>query len=185
MVCMQGAANVFRKLTLITLVGFLVVVLSGPALTLLGVLLPFALVGLLVWIPFRALMLARQGGWSAVRAGARTALRRVFTVPLWILSRVAGGLGWIIRFAFGIVGFVLGLLLPTIAGAILGAVLGIIGGMEHQDAEVRVPAGAAIGATIGLLAGATRSRQPRRIKVIVPRPMPQVAQRPQVTQPVA
>src|SRR5713101_5481319 len=169
----EGAAEVLRKVFIFTLVGFLVVVLAGPLLTVLGVLLPFALVGFLVWLPFQGFRLWRQGGWPSIRHAFGRAVRTVFAIPVWLISRVAGGALWLVRGVFGLIGFVLGIAFPTVAGAFLGAVLGLIGGVEHHDAEVRIPAGAAIGGGIGFLAGATRSRQ--RVKIIrVVSPAPQV-----------
>ncbi|HEV3119875.1 MAG TPA: hypothetical protein VGY58_22640 [Gemmataceae bacterium] len=162
-----------RKAAIITLVGFLAVFLAGPVLTVAGVLLPFALVGLLVWIPFRAFMLWRQGGLEAVQASTKRGFGRILAVPVWLLATAFGGVRWIVGTAFSLIGFVLGLILPTLLGGVGGAVLGFLGGMEHHDADFRVPAGALIGAGIGLLAGAMRSRSPKRIVVIrhIPEPV--------------
>jgi hypothetical protein len=172
----EGVFPVLRKLAIITLIGMLVMVLAGPMLTIAGVLLPFAIVGLLVWIPFRAVMLWREGGFHAVGQATRTGIGRIFAVPAWILGKVFGGVHWVLSTAFSLVGFVLGLILPTLLGTVGGAVLGFIGGMEHQDADFRVPAGALIGATIGLLAGALRSRRPKTVVVIKHVPVPQELQ---------
>ena len=43
---LQGTVPMLRKAAIITLIGFLVITLAGPLLTLAGVLLPFAVVGL-------------------------------------------------------------------------------------------------------------------------------------------
>jgi len=163
---LEGTIPIVRRIAIITLVGFLVVILAGPMLTIAGILLPFAVVGLLVWIPFRGIMLWKQGGTSAVAQAAKKGVGHVFAVPAWILGRVFGGAKWILTTAFGLVGFVLGLILPTLLGAFGGAILGIIGGMEHHDAAFRVPAGVLIGAAIGLLAGAWRSKPSRTVVVV-------------------
>jgi hypothetical protein len=189
---LQSTAQLVRKIALLTLLGFLVIFLAGPVFTVIGVILPFALVGFLVWLPFQ-LFIVRKGidMPSLQRAGekgrhvvlgvplrlaavVKKVVRTIFAVPLWIIGRIFAGVVFILRTVFGLIGFVLGLVLPTLAGAILGAVLGAIGGMQHQDLEYRVPAGAVIGASIGLLVGATRSRSPK--KVIVVRPTPEVIQ---------
>src|SRR6516165_4561118 len=128
----ESAGQILRKVIIFTLVGFLVVVLSGPVLTLLGVLLPFALVGFLVWIPFQGYRLWRKGGWPSVRQAGAKAVRTVVAVPVWLISRAAAAVFGLVRLVFGFLGFVLGLAFPTLAGAILGATLGLIGGIEHQ-----------------------------------------------------
>jgi hypothetical protein len=173
---LEAAGQILRKIFIFTLVGFLVVVLSGPFLTLLGVLLPFALVGFLVWIPLQGIRLWRQGGWQSVRRAGGQAVRTVLAVPLWLISRAVGGAYWLVSSVFSLLGFVLGIVFPTLAGAFLGAVLGLIGGIEHQDLDVRIPAGALIGAGIGFLAGATRSRQRVKVIRVVVNPAPQVTQ---------
>jgi hypothetical protein len=163
---LEGAVPIIRKIAIITLVGFLVMVLAGPALTVAGILLPFAVVGLLVWIPFKGFMLWKQGGWEAVQHATRKGFGYVFAVPVWILSRVFRGATWILGSVFGLIGFILGLILPTLLGTVGGAILGAIGGMEHQDADFRIPAGAAIGALVGLMAGALRSKRVKTIVVV-------------------
>jgi hypothetical protein len=163
---LQGTVPMVRKAAIITLVGFLAVFLAGPVLTVAGVLLPFALVGLLVWIPFRGIVLWRQGGWEAVQAATHKGFGRVLAVPAWILATAFGGVKWVVGSAFSLVGFTLGLILPTLLGGIGGAILGFMGGMQHQDADFRIPAGALIGACVGLLIGATRSRSPRTVVVV-------------------
>ena len=60
---LQGPTSMIRKAAVITLIGFMVVMLGGPAIALVGTLLPFALVGLLVYVPFRLIVLARNGGF--------------------------------------------------------------------------------------------------------------------------
>ncbi|HEV3085537.1 MAG TPA: hypothetical protein VGY66_37635 [Gemmataceae bacterium] len=170
---LQGTVPILRKAAIITLVGFLVITLAGPLLTIAGVLLPFALVGLLVWIPFRGIMMWKQGGWSAVGDTVKRGLGRMVAIPAWIVARAFGAVAFVLGSAFSLVGFVLGLILPVLLGTVGGAVLGLIGGMEHQDADFRVPAGALIGAVVGLLAGALRSRSKPVRTVVVVRPAPQ------------
>src|SRR5262249_14459341 len=161
--CSTG--NIVRKAALMTLVGFLVVILSGPILAVLGVLLPFAVVGFLVWVPFRLLVVAKHGGWPAVRDTTTKTVRAVVRIPLWAATHLVSGLRFVLGTAFGLIGFLAGIILPTLAGGFLGAVLGAVGGMQHNDADFRIPAGAAIGASIGLLAGAWRSKPEKRVVI--------------------
>src|SRR5260370_26963437 len=122
----ETAGQILRKVFIFNLVGFLVVVLSGPVLTLLGVLLPFALVGFLVWIPFQGIRIWRRGGWQSVRQAGGKAVRTVVAVPVWLISRIAAGVFGVVRLAFGVLGFILGIAFPTLAGLILGGGLGLV-----------------------------------------------------------
>ena len=162
---LQDAGHIVRKVALMTLIGFLAVILSGPIIAVLGVLLPFAVVGFLVWVPFRLLVVAKHGGWPAVRDTTRKAIRGVLAIPLWIATHVGSALKFVLGTVFGLIGFLGGIILPTLAGGFLGAVLGAVGGMQHHDADFRIPAGAAIGASIGLLAGAWRSKPAKRVVI--------------------
>jgi hypothetical protein len=162
---LKAATPVLRRIAIITLVGFLVVMLAGPVLTLAGALVPFALVGVLVYIPYRLVMLGREGGMAAVGRAVGKGVRSVAAVPVWIVSRVLGLVSMVLGTIWGLITFLLRLILPTLAGAIGGGVLGAIGAMEFEDAEVRIPAGIVIGAAVGLLAGALRSRSVKRVVV--------------------
>ena len=168
---LQSTVPILRKAAIITLIGFLAITLAGPLLTIAGVLLPFAAVGLLVWIPFKGIMMWKQGGWTALGGSVKRGLGRVVAAPVWLLARAFGAVGWVLSSVLGLVGFVLGLILPVILGAVGGGVLGAIGGFEHQDADFRVPAGIVIGAGVGLLAGALRSRS-RPVRTVIVREAP-------------
>jgi hypothetical protein len=162
---LQDAGHIVRKVALMTLIGFLAVILAGPILTVIGVLLPFALIGFLVWAPVKLLVVAKNGGWPAVRATTHRVAHGVLAVPVWTIYHLGAGLKYVVLSVFGLIGFLGGIILPTIAGAFLGAVLGLVGGMNHNDADVRIPAGAVIGGSIGLVAGAWRSKPAKRIVI--------------------
>jgi hypothetical protein len=161
MECCSGAVGIVRKAALITLIGFGVVVLSGPAIAVVGALLPFAVVGGLVWLVIQTAIRGPRVVGNMVRNGARV----IFALPLWVAGRAWGGIKWVGSTALGLTGLALAIVLPTVAGAVLGGVLGVIGGMEHQDIEGRVPAGIAIGAGIGVVAGIMR-RWPTQKRVL-------------------
>jgi hypothetical protein len=66
---------------------------------------------------------------------------------------------------WGGIRFVSGIALPMLAGGFLGALLGAIGGVQHNDADFRVPAGALIGAGVGLFAVLIRSKPTKPVTV--------------------
>jgi hypothetical protein len=167
---LQGTGDVIRKVAGITLIGFLVVVLIGPVLTVAGAILPFALVGLLVYIPYRLLLASKQGGWPAVRELGNKAVRTAIALPLWIGGRVTALVSFLLRGVFRLIGTVFGLVFAVGTGAVIGAALGFIGGMEHHDLDMRVPAGALIGASVGVLALLLRSKPAARGTPVVIQP---------------
>lgn len=163
---LYSMADMVRKLGVLTLLGFLIVFLIGPVLTVLGVILPFALVGFLVWLPFRLFVQKREVNWSGLPRNSGQAIRAVLTLPLrigrFILSAIIG----LLRLVAGAVGYALRIIIPAVLGAFLFAVLGAIGGVAHQDAEFRIPAAALIGAGIGALYGAFRTRAEPKVIVL-------------------
>jgi hypothetical protein len=172
---LHTTADILRKVALLTLLGFLIVFLIGPVLTLVGIILPFALVGLLVWVPFRLFIQKREVNWSRLPKKAGQVIRTVLTIPIRIIAYVGYAAKGLLLLVAGVIGFALRIIVPAVAGAFLFALLGAIGGVTHQDAEFRIPAAALIGATIGALYGAFRARQVK--KEIVLRPAPVTANR--------
>src|SRR5437660_7669120 len=81
---LQSTADIVRKIALFTVVGFLAVFLIGPVLTLVGVILPFALVGFLIWLPFRLLVQRREIHWRGLPEQAGRTLRTILSIPVRI-----------------------------------------------------------------------------------------------------
>jgi hypothetical protein len=160
---LQGGSHVFRNVLLMALIGFLAIFLAGPVLALMGILLPFVLVGFIIWLGVKAIVV---GPAVAGRIVGKT-LRTVLAGPVWVGRQAWAGLGWVAGLTRGFVAFVF----PVVGGACAGAMLGMIGGMQHHDAEFRAPAGALIGATIGLVASAWRTK-PKPTVVLRPGPEP-------------
>jgi hypothetical protein len=150
----HSPAYFLRKIAVMALIGFLVLTLGGPALALLGVLLPFILVGFLVWFVVRAAILGPLVVGRLIGRTVRRVAYTVIAVPLWLGRQVGSGL----RLTGRMVAGAASILIPTAAGAVAGAALGALGGMQFHDADVRVPAGALIGASIGLVAVLWRSK---------------------------
>jgi hypothetical protein len=168
---LRSTVDIVRKVALLTLVGFLVVFLIGPVITLIGVVLPFALVGLLVWLPFRVFIQRRRINWSGLPEKAGRAARTVLLFPVRVVAFVLSAIFGLLRLVGGLLGFALRILIPAVGGALLFAVLGAIGGATHADAEFRIPAAALIGAVIGGLYGAFRTKEARKVIVLQPAPV--------------
>jgi hypothetical protein len=47
-------------------------------------------------------------------------------------------------------------------GVIAGGLLGMVGGMEHNDADMRIPAGMLIGGAVGTVAAIMHARPKRQ-----------------------
>jgi hypothetical protein len=167
----ENPRGVIRQLAILTLVGFLVVTLSGPALALLGVLLPFALVGAGVWLLVKVITAGPRVAFGLAGALIRGTVQAILFIPRHlfaaastVLSKTGSGAR-----------VVAGALAPLAIGAIIGGGLGFVGGAEHHDQEIRIPLGLAMGAGVGLLYAVTRSR-PATEKILTVQPVQPVAQ---------
>lgn len=164
---LQSAKPVVRQLLIWTLVGFLVVTLAGPAIALVGALLPFAIVGGLVWLAYKALTLGPKVALQMMGATVRSLAAVILFLPKqalnlggWVLARVESLLGLGLRMAG-----------PVALGAIAGGALGYAGGVQYHDVAIRLPLGVAMGAGIGLLAFAVRSSPAKKQIVVAAEPM--------------
>lgn len=189
----HAPGHVVRKILLLSMIGFLVVMLSGPILAVLsvvlslgGVLAGFALVGFLVWLPVRMVLVGREQALANARdlgAGlvrdAGHVCRRGAGVISWPLRLARGaalallGAVWFLfRAVFTTARFAVGLAFLTAVGAGLGAVLGVGVGIAQGHniggaVLANTLAGAAIAAAVALV-------------LAIPRPMP-LRQAPTVT----
>jgi hypothetical protein len=162
--------GVIRQLAILTLVGFLVVTLSGPALALLGVFLPFAVVGAGVWVLFKAITVGPRVAFGLAAAFIRGIVQIVLFIPRQLFSAAS-----VVLTKTGSATRVLaGALAPLVIGAVVGGALGFVGGAEYHDQEIRVPVGLALGAGVGLLFAVTRSR-PAREQILTVQPVQTVA----------
>ncbi|HEV3261121.1 MAG TPA: hypothetical protein VG013_29990 [Gemmataceae bacterium] len=152
---LENTATVVRKLAFLTLLGFLVVVLSPAIVMVLSFVVPFALIGFLVWGGFQLLVHGRQVAWQRTRAfggGLVAVLGGLVAAP----GRVFGAARSVGRFAWqkasGLGRFVGSILFQMLGGALVGGVLGVLGGLHYHDGHVRVPVGILGGALVGLVA---------------------------------
>jgi hypothetical protein len=197
------AGNVLRKVLFLTLFGFLALILAGPViavfsvvlsliLSLLAVMLPFFLFGLILWLPFQAFVLGQKVEWDKIGASAKAlvsgllgAFGRTFRGGVYAVRGIGRAVGGVARFTSRAVGGtvrVLGtVLLCAVLGALAGGVLGVVGGMMHDDPDYRTPVGLAVGAGVGAIFGLARltGRKPMVIvaEVVEPVKTVEVAQR--------
>jgi hypothetical protein len=160
----------FCKLAALAFVGLAAIVLVGPVLAVLGVLLPFALIG---WLAILACYGLRQSlGGCAVQkdlASARRAARAAGRSGRWLLT---GGLPWLgarvtgcraglHRAAEAVRGYapaVTGVLRETLCGAVVGAMLGLMANLQAPGPNYFVLIGGLSGAAAGLGVGLLKRR---------------------------
>jgi hypothetical protein len=163
---LHTTAHVFRKMLFLAVMGFAVVVLFGPIVAVLSVVLSFALIGFLVWLPFQVLVLGRTVDWRAVGQRAQMvgqeagqAARKSLgwlAAPVRLLSWVVGGFLAAIWFTIRTVLAATGLLLQAIITAATGAAIGCLWTMltlgHGQELVPATLGNALVGAAITTLA---------------------------------
>jgi hypothetical protein len=155
-----SAASIVRKLALFALIGFGVVMLAGPILAVLSVVVPFALVGFLVWGLFALVFQGKRLDWREVGAQVRQvggAGLRLAAAPLRAFSGVLGGVllvTWFLwRKFWGTVWFVVEIALLAVTGVGVGALVGFLNRAQHPNLEVAVVGNAIIGGALAAVAG--------------------------------
>jgi hypothetical protein len=149
----QPTSCILRKVAIMTLIGFLAVILSGPIIAAAAALLPFAIVGALIYVFIKALIMGPYLVGKIIGETFRGILFILIGIPARILGKAGKGFGFLLTAAWSVLAFALSIAFPALMGGIVGAILGVIGGIEHSDADMRVPAGLLIGAAIGAVAG--------------------------------
>jgi hypothetical protein len=168
-------SHILGKLFYFALIGFIVLLLAGPVIALLSValsmalailsfaiavlaiLLPFAVLGFLIWAPLQAAFSDKPVEWRKLGRMCKGILDLVLSMPrrAWSImtysSRTAhdklSGLS-------GNVGIVL---FETFCGAVVGFMLGVmVGKMSAPPHDEMIGPGALIGAVLGALVGVSR-----------------------------
>jgi hypothetical protein len=180
----QSTGSVFRKIALLVLIGFGVVFLSGPIVAVLSVVLSFAavlgvfaLIGFLVWLPFRMLLVGKDATIANVHEVAAAAGRdfgrfgrgvaQVLAFPVRVLTGILGAALQVTWFAgktaFTTVRFVTGMAFLAVFGALLGALCGLwMSNVHHQDVESTMIMNTLVGAGLAVLAGLILALPKRR-----------------------
>jgi hypothetical protein len=168
----ENTCGVVRKIGLLALLGFGVVILSGPILAILSiaisfgaVVLGFALVGFLVWSFFQFLIYGRQAAWDNMQAfGANAAQAagsigrttgRVLAFPIRILAVVVGGIllaaGFLLKQVWHLLGFLSRTAVLCVLGVFLGLIVGLIAGVANHNMDVAIPTNALIGGGVAVM----------------------------------
>lgn len=185
----QSPACALRKIVFLTVMGFGVVLLSGPILAILSVMLSlgfvalgFAVVGFMVWIPFRMMVVGHEGALQEVHelgrgvgrglGGAGRVTGRVLTFPARVLTAVVMGiffvLGWMIRKTWLTTRVLLEIGLVAAAGVAGGIAVGVAGVGPAHDPELAIPMNAVLGGIIGALVGIVMMIRERRAAALPP-----------------
>jgi hypothetical protein len=169
----ESTCGVVRKIGLLALLGFGVIVLSGPILAILSIVLSFAavvlgfaFVGFLVWGSFQFLIYGRQMAWENMQAfGTNTAhalgsifrtASRVVAFPVRVLAFMVGGIlfaaGFLLRQIWLLLGFLSRTALLVAMGVLLGLIVGAIVGTANHNLDVALPTNALMGGGVALVA---------------------------------
>ncbi len=172
----------FRKIGWLALLGFGVVVLSGPILAVLSVLLSvgavvlcFALLGFMVWSIFQFAIHGHEAASQSIQAMSRNATHaigrfgqtcaRIVAFPFRAVVWAGDGLlaaVWFLAVRFGrmvrflsktSVWFLSKTSVLTTTGVLVGVAAGVLAGTAQQNWEVTVPINAVIGGIVGTLVG--------------------------------
>ncbi len=171
---MESTWVVFRKIGWLALLGFGVLVLSGPLLAVLcvllsigGVVLGFALVGFMVWSVFQFAIHGHEAASKNIQAMSHTATQaigkfgqtcaRILAFPFKLIVRIGDGLlaaVWFMTLRFWLMIRFLGKTsVLTTTGVLVGLAAGVVAGAAHHNMDVTVPINALAGGVVGTIVG--------------------------------
>lgn len=187
-----SAPHLAGKIAYLALLGFMVIILAGPVLAVtsvilslaiaivsmglavLSILLPFALIGFLVWLPCHVVGRGQGVPWPRMRQGIQEFVQAVFGL---VHGTLVHGFACLRRLCWGSIR--LGhagqeglrglaslskvLLLETVSGALVGGSMGLM--LGHFDStpftHTAVAVGTLTGAYLGILVGLSTARRMR------------------------
>jgi hypothetical protein len=206
---MESTWVAFRKIGWLALLGFGVIVLSGPILAVLSVLLSvgavvlcFALVGFMVWSIFQFAIHGQEAASRSIQAMSRNATHAIgrfgqtcarimafpFKAIVWAGDALLAAIWFVILRFWLMTRFLAKTSVLTMTGVLVGAAAGVLAGMSHQNMEVTVPINALVGGVVGTLVGGAlillekKSTQPIRFRpaIAAGHPLPVRPVEPQV-----
>jgi hypothetical protein len=163
----ERASSVLRKFGYFAFMGLAALLLAGPLLgivvalfslfvAMVSLLAPFAVIGLLVWVPIRVLSGNPRKAWDEARQAGGTLWNSVLKPPMARGKRMCSWAGGAFGSTRGRAEQVGGMLVETTCGAAVGALLGIAAGIASQEFVADAGMGAAAGAVVGMFVGFTR-----------------------------
>jgi F0F1-type ATP synthase assembly protein I len=154
-----GLCQIARKVCLLALFGLVAVTLAGPILSLVFVVLTFALIGFLFWLPIHLLIYGKDGAvrdsLEKCQAIARRGLRITAAVCHGSMH-VGRELHETIRGTASVIGAVL---LETLSGAVVGILLVMTCWPQHAVTPGEVVLAGLLGALAGVLVVVSRARR--------------------------
>jgi hypothetical protein len=153
MYCRTHPLGLLRSLASLSLLGLAVVVLIGPVLAIVGVLLPFAIIGALAWGVHRVV---RNVTWRVWRRQRVHVLQQKEPMDALVVEEVPAEpaprpsqLRSAMRSAVHV-------LVEVVSGTALGLGLAMLAGWQMGMPFEYAPLGAAIGAVVGFVVGGSR-----------------------------
>jgi hypothetical protein len=181
---LESTGHLVRRIILLAILGFGVVMLGGPILAVISVVfsfglvvLFFALVGFVVWSLIQAACFGNRVAWEAVPETAKKLGQmaihwagrcgQTLAGPFRFAIRVAERVGLVARGAWTrgwraarLVGEIS---LVTLTGVLVGGLLGVImGAQNHNPPDVAVNTNALLGGAIAAVAGVAMTVRERR-----------------------
>ena len=155
-----GFCQMARKVCMLALFGLLAITLAGPILSLVFVVLSFALIGFLFWLPVHLLLYGRDGAVRDSLNKCAAIVRRggQVTGAVWYGTLHLGReLHEALRGTASVLGAVL---LETLSGAVVGLLLAATCWPHQAATGDALGQGAMLGALTGLLVVLSRWRRP-------------------------
>jgi hypothetical protein len=154
-----GFCQITKKIFLLALFGLVAITVAGPILSLVFVVLTFALIGFLFWLPIHFLIHGKDGAVRSSLEKARAIARHGGRAAgaLWHGTMHLGReLHETLRGTASLVGAVL---LETLSGAVVGILLVTTCWPQHAVTPEAVSLAGLLGALAGLLVVVSRSRR--------------------------
>jgi hypothetical protein len=160
----------WRRLLFYAIIGFLVIFLSGPvigilaalfsvALAVVGLILPFVLLGLLIWLPLRWISRRPTPRWAEAGRTTGRFCRGVMHVPLHASYRAASVCRATGERVSRTGRFIATVVTEVVCGALVGGLLGYLSGFRPQGPPYpTVVLAMTLGGLLGVLLAVCRCR---------------------------
>jgi hypothetical protein len=168
----RGPGCFFRRIGFFALIGFAVLFLSAPIIALVSAVislvlvvvsfvLPFALIGFLVWLPLRGFRNGASAAWKDLRAGTEAVhgtIQSASRLTASMTGKVVRAGNVLVSTAQEKAQFVGIMLLEILSGTMVGVLFGFIWQFRQPIECEPIAICGAIGATLGTLVAVSRAR---------------------------